>query len=155
VAHCTKHHHHTPPSTQSLSLSDDQLLLLPQPLRNLKRNLQRLGHDPRRRESQPLRERNVYDAIALVDFDPLQRFVGGRVLDVVAGVVGEDGGVAGGEVEGAGCGLCEERRGLVSLGGVGDGNGDGDMGRWGRRVWVDGQLTFPTKAVARAEPERK
>jgi hypothetical protein len=38
---------------------------------------------------------------------------------------------------------------------VGDGNGDGDMGRWGRRVWVDGQLTFPTKAVARAEPERK
>jgi hypothetical protein len=67
----------------------------------------------------------------------LESFVGGGVFDVVACVVGEDGGVAGGEVEGAGCGL------VLLLDGL--------------RVEVLGQRrrTLPTKAVARAVPERK
>ena len=53
------------------------------------------------------------------------------------GVVGEDGGVAGGEVEGAGCGLCFMLDELSN----------GGFERMG--------LTLPTKAVARAVQERK
>ena len=87
-------------------------LLLPQPPRYLHRNLQRLRHNARRSKRQPLRQRYIHDPIAFVNLDPLQSFVGGGVLHVVAGVVWEDGGVAGGEVEGAGCGLSRVREEL-------------------------------------------
>jgi len=97
-------------------LSDYQLLLLPQPPRNLHRDLQRRRHDLRRRQRQPLRQRDVHHAVALVDFDPLQSLVGGRVLDVVPGVVREHGRVAGGEVEGAGGGVADEGGGAGGAG---------------------------------------
>lgn len=90
-------------------LRDNQLLLLPQPPCNIHRNLQRRRHNFRRRQRQPLRQRDVHDAVGLVDFDPLQSFVEGGVFDVMACVVREDGGVAGGKVEGAGCGLAKGR----------------------------------------------
>jgi hypothetical protein len=89
----------------SLASRNNQLLLLLQPLCNTKRNLQRLRDNSRRRESQPLRQRDIDHAVGFVDFDPLESLVGGRVFDVVSGVVGEYGCVAGAEVEGAGCGL--------------------------------------------------
>lgn len=110
------HLFNTKSSSSSVHLSDNQLLLLTQPLRNLHRDLQRRRHDLRRRQRQPLRQRNVHHAVALVDFDPLQSLVGGRVFDIVPGVVREDGRVAGGEVEGAGGGVADEGGGASGAG---------------------------------------
>jgi hypothetical protein len=84
---------------------NDNLLLLPQPPRHLHGDLQRLRHTARRGQSQPLRQRDIHHPITLVNLDPLESLIRRGVLHVVAGVVREDGGVAGGEVEGAGCGL--------------------------------------------------
>jgi hypothetical protein len=84
---------------------NDNLLLLPQPPRHLHGDLQRLRHNARRGQSQPLRQRDIHHPITLVNLDPLESLIRRGVLHVVAGVVREDGGVAGGEVEGAGCGL--------------------------------------------------
>jgi hypothetical protein len=60
-----------PPFPRSADFSSNQdLLLLLQPLRHTQRNIQRLGHDVRRREREPLRQRDVGYAVGFVDFDP-------------------------------------------------------------------------------------
>lgn len=60
------------------------MLLLYQARRDIKRDLQRVGHDVGGREGQPLRQRDVLHAIALVDLDPDEVFRLGGILDVVA-----------------------------------------------------------------------
>jgi hypothetical protein len=65
----------SPPSPHPLSSSNNNLLLPPQPPSSLDRNLQRLRYNARRRQRQPLRQRDVHDSVALVDLDPLQSFV--------------------------------------------------------------------------------
>lgn len=134
-------------SRSQTNLGNNQLLLLLEPLRNLKRDLQRLRHDPRRRQRQPLRQRDVNHAIAFVDFDPLQRLVRGRVLNVVARVIGEDGGVAGGEVEGAGGGLGFD--GLAERGWV---RGDGWMEGWMVKTYVSDESGCAGGAGEEVEP---
>ncbi len=89
-------------------LCQNQLLLRLELLHHSRRNLQRAGHDVGRGQGEPLGEADVDHPIALVDLDPDQRLVARRVLHKVAGVVREDGRVAGGEVEGAGGGAADE-----------------------------------------------
>lgn len=71
-------------SNLSLPILNQQLLLLYQPLCNTKRDLKRVSNNISRREREPLRQRDVLDAVTLVDLDPHQVLRVGRVLDVVA-----------------------------------------------------------------------
>ena len=81
---------------------NNQLLLRPQLAHNIRADIQCLCHDMRWCQSEPLRQADIDNAIRLVELDPYERFVLARVLDVMAGVVWEDGGVPSAEVEGAG-----------------------------------------------------
>lgn len=71
-------------SSISLPALDQQLLLLHQALGDIQRDLERVGHDVGGREGQPLRQRDVFHAVALVDLDPDEVFRLGGILDVVA-----------------------------------------------------------------------
>lgn len=51
---------------------DQDLLFLLKLINEFDRHLQDTGNDIRRRQCQPLGERNVGDAITLVDFNPLK-----------------------------------------------------------------------------------
>lgn len=53
-------------------------------------------------------EGDIGNTIGLVDFDPDKRFGLRGVLDIVAAVVGENGGVSGAKVECTGFGISEE-----------------------------------------------
>lgn len=68
----------------SLPVLDEQLLLLDQALGDVERDLERVGHDVGGREGQPLRQRDVFYAFALVDLDPDEVFRLRGVFDVVA-----------------------------------------------------------------------
>jgi hypothetical protein len=60
------------------------LLLLLQSLHNIHRNLQHTRHDFRRRQRQPLRQRDIRHTLRLVDLNEGQVLRGGGVFDVVA-----------------------------------------------------------------------
>lgn len=53
-------------------------------INNINRNPQNTGHDVVRRESEPLCQGDVGDAVGLVDFDPDEIFCFGEIFDVVA-----------------------------------------------------------------------
>lgn len=89
----------------SRRLCNDQLLLLLQALGNIKRNLQSAGDNARRRQSQPLRQRYIHYAVALVDLDPRESLVRRSVLNVMARVIWKDSCVACREIEGTSGGL--------------------------------------------------
>ena len=89
-------------------LRRSQHFLLPAPPRRLDRNFERLRHSTSRRQRQPLRQRDSYHSMTLVNLDPLQYSIQRGVLYVAASALQKDGGVARGEVEGAGRGLLEE-----------------------------------------------
>lgn len=73
------------PSTTTLSSAPLQqnLPLRLQLLHHRQRNLQRIRDNLRRRERQPLRQADIGNAIALVEFDPAQFGGVGRVFNVV------------------------------------------------------------------------
>lgn len=68
---------------QSVTLQQDLLLLL-QVLHDLDIDLEHVGHDVRRRQGEPLCQRDVRHAVALVDLDPDELLGVGGVFNVVA-----------------------------------------------------------------------
>lgn len=72
-----------PVSMTNLRLCDQDLLLLLQALGKLKWDVENLGNNVCRSEREPLRERDVGDAVRLVDLNPDEVFVA-SILDVVS-----------------------------------------------------------------------
>lgn len=89
-------------------LSNNKLLLLLQVPHDIDRNLEDLGDNGCRGQSEPLGQRDVGDMVTLIQLEPLERLVLAGVLHVVTSIVGEDGGVSGGEVKGASRGAADE-----------------------------------------------
>jgi hypothetical protein len=73
----------------ALSVFDQILLLLHEVLSDLERDLERVRDDVGRREREPLRQRDVLHAVALVYLNPDELFGIGCVLDIMA-CVGRD-----------------------------------------------------------------
>lgn len=84
------------------------LLLLLQPLHNTDRNLEHIRNNIRRRERQPLRQTHIRHTLGFVNLNKRQVLCSRGVLDVVSRVIGENGGVARFEVEGARVGVAGE-----------------------------------------------
>lgn len=87
---------------------NQQLFLLLQRIYHTPRNLQRIRHNIRWRQRQPLRQANIRHAITLINLNPHQLLRLTRVLHIMARIVREDGSIAGGEVEGARVGASNE-----------------------------------------------
>lgn len=66
------------------SLCKENLLLFLQLLHHRERNVERVRHDVRWSEGEPLRQADIGDPVALVEFNPDQLFGFGRILDVMA-----------------------------------------------------------------------
>lgn len=65
-------------------LPNEDLLVLLELLDKLNGHLERLRHEVRGRQRKPLGERDVGDSVRLVDLDPDEVLVLGRVLNVVS-----------------------------------------------------------------------
>lgn len=95
---------------------DNRLLFLLNLLDNLDVYLQDIGHGVSRGKGEPLRQRDIGYAVALVEFEINHLLCVRCVLDIVTTVIGEDSSVTSGEVEGAGFGVTNENSGAgVSL----------------------------------------
>ena len=67
-----------------ISLCKKNLLLFLQLLDHRERNVERVRHDVRWSEGEPLRQADIGDPVALVEFDPDQLFGFGRIFNVMA-----------------------------------------------------------------------